>query len=85
MSVPNISPIVYVRTGSELASGTWLQEPDTAGPLLLVSPNAVPLIRGTERQMAEFKKEIERLTERIAAERWRVSQAQRLAPKLQKG
>jgi hypothetical protein len=33
--------------------------------------------------MAEFKKEIERLTERIAAERWRISQAQRLAPKLQ--
>jgi len=35
--------------------------------------------------MAEFKKEIERLTEQIAAERWRVSQAQRLAPKLQRG
>jgi hypothetical protein len=35
--------------------------------------------------MAEFKKEIERLTERIAAERWRISQAQRLAPKLQRG
>jgi hypothetical protein len=35
--------------------------------------------------MAKFKKEIERLTERIAAERWRISQAQRLAPKLQRG
>jgi hypothetical protein len=36
--------------------------------------------------MAEFKKEIERLTERIAAERRRVqSQAQRPAPNLQTG
>ena len=36
--------------------------------------------------MAEFKKEIERLTERIAAERQRIrSQAQRRAPKRQRG
>jgi hypothetical protein len=36
--------------------------------------------------MAEFKKEIERLTERIAAERRRMqSQAQRPAPNLQTG
>jgi hypothetical protein len=36
--------------------------------------------------MAEFKKEIERLTKRIAAERRRVqSQAQRPAPNLQTG
>ena len=36
--------------------------------------------------MAEFKKEIERLTERIAAERQRIrSQTQRPAPNLQRG
>lgn len=36
--------------------------------------------------MAEFKKEIERLTERIAAERRRIqSRAQKPAPNLQRG
>jgi hypothetical protein len=36
--------------------------------------------------MAEFKKELERLTERIAAERQRIrNQAQRPVPQLQKG
>ena len=36
--------------------------------------------------MAEFKEELERLTERIAAERRRIhSQAQRPAPELQRG
>ena len=36
--------------------------------------------------MAKFKEELERLTERIAAERRRVhSQAQRSAPELQRG
>jgi hypothetical protein len=36
--------------------------------------------------MAEFKQELERLTEQIAAERQRIrSQAQKPAPKLQRG